>query len=252
MADGSRKPIARVAVGDRVAGGVVSKTYRTHDTDLIDVVVGGGAVIHTTSEHPFWSVSDDRWIGAAALSPGTALRSDDGAPVAVAAVRAVPGGQDMYDLTVDDAHTFFVFAGDHAVLVHNVSCKAIALGSGLFQYPDGSIRDAAGHFASSNGARVGAAAEKKVMDDLVADGHNVIRSQVATRGNGTDQLRYYDCAIDLGNGEIIGIEVKSGTATRGPAQKSFDDWIEAGNHPMTVGKYAGQYKVVGVQEIKVP
>jgi len=251
MADGSRKPIARVAVGDRVAGGVVGKTYRTHDIDLIDVVVTGGAVIHTTSKHPFWSASDDRWIGAADLAPGTALRSDDGAPVRVAAVRPVPGGQDMYDLTVDDAHTFYVFAGDHAILVHNVSCLAIDLGDGLYQYPDGSIRDAAGHFASSNGARVGAAAEKKVMDDLADEGHKVIRSQVATRGNG-NQLRYYDCAIDLGNGEIIGIEVKSGTATRGPAQRSFDDWVQAGNHPTTVGKYAGQYKVVGVQEIKVP
>jgi hypothetical protein len=77
---------------------------------------------------------------------------------------------------------------------------------------------------------------------------------VATRGvvNGKNQLRYYDCAIDLGNGEIIGIEVKSGTATRGPEQRAFDDWVQAGNNPATVGKYAGQYKVVGVQEIKVP
>jgi hypothetical protein len=252
MADGSRKPIARVAAGDRVAGGVVGKTYRTHDTDLIDVVVTGGAVIHTTSKHPFWSASDDRWIGAAALSPGTALRSDDGAPVSVAAVRVVPGGRDMYDLTVDDAHTFYVFAGDQAILVHNVNCLAIDLGDGLYQYPDGSIRDAAGHFATSAGTRVGAAAEKKVMDDLAAEGHKVIRSQVAVRGNVNNQLRYYDCAIDLGNGEIIGIEVKSGTATRTPEQKSFDAWVEAGNHPTTVGKYAGDYKVVGVQEIKVP
>ena len=224
------------------------------DGGFKDVVVSGGAVIHTTSKHPFWSASDDRWIGAADLAPGTALRSDDGAPVRVAAVRPVPGGQDMYDLTVDDAHTFYVFAGDHAILVHNVSCLAIDLGDGLYQYPDGSIRDAAGHFASSNGARVGAAAEKKVMDDLAAAGHKVIRSQVATRGvvNGKNQLRYYDCAIDLGNGEIIGIEVKSGTATRTPAQRAFDDWVQAGNKPTTVGKYAGKYKVVGVREIKVP
>ncbi len=251
MADGGRRAISRVAVGDRVAGGVVSKTYRTHDTDLIDVVVSGGAVIHTTSKHPFWSESADRWIAAASLSPGTALHTDDGSPVAVSEVRVVPGGRDMYDLTVDDAHTFYVFAGDRAILVHNVNCLAIDLGDGLYQYPDGSIRDALGHFATSAGTRVGAAAEKQVMDDLADEGYNVIRSQVATRGNG-NQLRYYDCAIDLGNGEIIGIEVKSGTATRTPEQRAFDAWVEAGNHPTTVGKYAGNYKVVGVREIKVP
>ncbi|WP_433374649.1 ricin-type beta-trefoil lectin domain protein [Actinoplanes sp. CA-142083] len=252
MADGGRRPIAEVAVGDRVAGGVVSKTYRTYDTDLVDVVVSGGAVIHTTSKHPFWSGSDDRWIDAASLVPGTALRGDDGSPVTVADVRVIPGGDYMYDLTVEGAHTFYVFAGDESVLVHNVSCKAIPLGNGLYQYPDGSIRDAAGKFVSSSGtARVGAAAEKAVMDDLAAQGYNVIRTQVAVRGNG-DQLRYYDCAIDLGGGNIIGVEVKSGSATRTAAQRDFDNWILAGNHPDTVGRYAGQYKVVDVREIKVP
>jgi hypothetical protein len=252
MADGGRRPIGEVEVGDRVAGGVVSQTFRTYDTDLIDVVVAGGAVIHTTSKHPFWSESDARWIGAADLTQGTSLRSDDGAPVSVADVRVIPGGHEMYDLTVEGAHTFYVFAGDHAVLVHNVSCKAIPIGNGLYQYPDGSIRDAAGKFVSSSGtARVGAAAEKAVMDDLANQGYKVIRSQVAVRGNG-DQLRYYDCAIDLGGGNIIGVEVKSGSATRTAAQRDFDNWILAGNHPDTVGRYAGQYKVVDVREIKVP
>jgi hypothetical protein len=88
------------------------------------------------------------------------------------------------------------------------------------------------------------------MDDLAAQGKKVIRSQVAVRANG--QLRYYDCAIDLGNGKLIGVEVKSGTASLTPEQRAFDDWIKAGNTAGTVGRYAGQYDVVDVMLINVP
>jgi hypothetical protein len=228
--------------------------YRTHDTDLTDVEVadasGATAVVHTTSRHLFWSDARGRWLEAARLTPGTTLRDAYGATVTVAAVRAVPGAQDMYDLTVDDAHTFYVLVGGDTVLVHNVSCLAIKIDDNVFQYPDGSIRDSAGHFVGSTGARVGATAEKAVMDDLVTQGLDVIRSQVAVRANG--QLRYYDCAIKLGGRKIIGVEVKSGGASLTPEQKAFDDWIRAGNTAGTVGNYADLYDVVDVLLVTVP
>jgi hypothetical protein len=238
----------------RDVAGLVSKVYRTHDTDLTDVVVadasGATAVVHTTSRHLFWSDAGRGWVEAARLTAGTTLRDAYGATVTVAAVRAVRGAQDMYDLTIDDAHTFYVLVGSATVLVHNVSCLAVKIDDNVFQYPDGSIRDSAGHFVGSNGARVGVTAEKAVMDDLVMQGHDVIRSQVAVRANG--QLRNYDCAIDLGNGKLIGVEVKSGGASLTPEQKAFDDWIRAGNKAGTVGNYAGLYDVVDVLLVTVP
>jgi hypothetical protein len=264
MADGSHRPISEVGVGDLVAAtdpdtgrsvaGLVSKVYRTHDTDLTDVVVadasGGTDVIHTTSRHLFFSDTEHQWVEAARLTPGTALHDAHGATVAVAEVRTIPGAQDMYDLTVDGVHTFYVLADGATVLVHNVTCARIKIDDDLYQYPDGSIRNGLGHFAGTDGTRVGAVAEKAVMDDLAAQGKKVIRSQVAVRANG--QLRYYDCAIDLGNGKLIGVEVKSGTASLTPEQRAFDDWIKAGNTAGTVGRYAGQYDVVDVMLINVP
>ncbi|MEV6105858.1 hypothetical protein AB0M28_14240 [Streptomyces sp. NPDC051940] len=34
----------------------------------------------------------------------------------------MPGTADMYNLTVEDLHTYYVFVGDTSVLVHNESC----------------------------------------------------------------------------------------------------------------------------------
>jgi hypothetical protein len=70
------------------------------------------------------------------------------------------------------------------------------------------------------------------------------------RGNG--QLRIFDGAIDIGNGKLIGIEVKSGGASLSSAQRNFDTWLNtSGSTAATVGNYAG-YDVVGVNMWNVP
>ncbi len=133
MADGSAKRIDQVEVGDRVAateitsGRVVSAEvsvlHRNFDSDLVDVEVEGAdgvrSVVHTTSRHLWWSVGRGGWVEAADLVAGDRLWSADGERVVVVDTRWVGGSDWMYDLTVDDVHTFHVLAGDTPVLVHN-------------------------------------------------------------------------------------------------------------------------------------
>ena len=104
MADGTRRPIAEVSVGDRVlatdtvSGRTVVRTvaglHRNHDADLVDVVVrdpsGAESTVSTTRRHRFWDDRRSTWVEARFLRPGDRLRSDDGSVVEVAAALAAP------------------------------------------------------------------------------------------------------------------------------------------------------------------
>jgi hypothetical protein len=136
MADGSRRPISQVGVGDLVtatdpASGQlrarqVTDTFK-HDTQrLVDVAVAGGGKLASTAGHKFYVV-DRGWTLVSDLRVGDRLRTPDGSVRAVTALHDRSGltPRTVYDLTVDDLHTFFVLAGATPVLVHN--CK-VALG----------------------------------------------------------------------------------------------------------------------------
>ncbi|MDQ0789958.1 polymorphic toxin-type HINT domain-containing protein [Streptomyces sp. B3I8] len=136
MADGSRRPISQVGVGDRVrsmdpdSGRLsdrrITDTFR-HDTRrLMDITVAGGGRLSSTAGHRFYVV-DRGWTLVSELHVGDRLRTSDGTVRPVTALLDRPGlsPHEVYDLTVGELHTFFVFAGATPVLVHN--CK-IALG----------------------------------------------------------------------------------------------------------------------------
>ncbi|CAB4924327.1 unannotated protein [freshwater metagenome] len=133
MADGTRKHIAEVKVGDYVlttdpVTGVlmmrrVTELHINHDTDLADVVVadakGQQATLHTTQRHMFWDDTRGAWTEAGELRPGDRLHDLVGGLVTVVGVHDYAGARKMYDLTVGGVHTYYVEAGDNAVLVHN-------------------------------------------------------------------------------------------------------------------------------------
>jgi hypothetical protein len=138
MADGSRRPINEVRVGDRVLATdpgtgrtttqPVTQLWRNRDTAQADVVATGRSgrtgTIRTTADHAFWSAGSGSWVEAADLAPGSRL----GAPaVTVGVVRAVGAPTVMYDLTVAEVHTYHVGVGDESVLVHNVTCPIVGL-----------------------------------------------------------------------------------------------------------------------------
>lgn len=133
MANGTRKPISRVRIGEwvlatdpvtgRTAGQPVEKRWRHEDVGLTDVRIAGGngsdGIVRTTAKHRFWSATTRAWTEAGRLSTGTALATADGSTATVAAVSSRAGTQAMYDLTVAGTHTYYVVAGTMPVLVHN-------------------------------------------------------------------------------------------------------------------------------------
>ncbi|MEU6063120.1 RICIN domain-containing protein [Streptomyces sp. NPDC047082] len=136
MADGSRRPISQVGVGDRLAAmdpatgrlqtRQVTDTFK-HDTQrLVDITVADAGKLASTAGHRFYVV-DRGWTLVSDLRVGDRLRTPDGSvhPVTALLDRSGLTPRTVYDLTVDDLHTFFVLAGATPILVHN--CK-VALG----------------------------------------------------------------------------------------------------------------------------
>jgi hypothetical protein len=96
-----------------------------HDTDLYDLKVRAGhrtAVIATTSNHLFWDASLNKWVPAAKLRKGEALKTPSGQR-AVAWGGKVPANPDgwMWDLTISRDHDFYIQAATTAIHVHNCS-----------------------------------------------------------------------------------------------------------------------------------
>lgn len=131
---GKTKPIGKIKPGDKVEAAnpddgkhrgarKVTATHIHDDTDLIDVEVrdanGTKSTLHTTSRHPFWDDTTHTWAPAGQLIPGHALNTASDQHVFVVSVRTVHGSSGMYNLTVDDLHTYYVLAGSTPVLVHN-------------------------------------------------------------------------------------------------------------------------------------
>ncbi len=124
LADGEDKPIDQVKVGDQVqatdpnTGNTEAKPvtalHLNQDTELADVTVtegnGNRAVLHTTQHHPFWDGTRHIWADAADLQPGDQLQTPHGVAT-VAGVRSFTGRHPMYNLTVQDIHTYYVVAG---------------------------------------------------------------------------------------------------------------------------------------------
>ncbi|MYS41282.1 RHS repeat-associated core domain-containing protein [Streptomyces sp. SID5998] len=138
LGDGKTKPIGAVKSGDKVATGdpetgkrrgsrTVTALLVHHDNDLVTLTVrdaeGRTSLVHTTSRHPFWDDTDHAWVAASNLIAGHSLRTATDGRAWVVAAEDEAGSADMYNLTVDDLHTYYVLAGKTPVLVHNSNCS---------------------------------------------------------------------------------------------------------------------------------
>jgi hypothetical protein len=78
------------------------------------------ATITTTADHPIWNHTDQEWQPVAALSVGDQLHTANGTQSTVVGILSYTEGQaTAYNLTIADAHTYHVIAGNTPVLVHN-------------------------------------------------------------------------------------------------------------------------------------
>ena len=114
LASGASVRIDELKVGDAVmaadpqAGekrGEQVEAVHEHQDALIVLVIDG-AQLRTTEDHPFWSVSDQRYERADHLSPGELVLTSDGRTATVdAVVDDEPLLAPAYTLTVSDLHT---------------------------------------------------------------------------------------------------------------------------------------------------
>ncbi|GAB3624637.1 hypothetical protein GCM10027418_27220 [Mariniluteicoccus endophyticus] len=213
MADGSRKPIEDVKVGDEViatdpeTGEQTAKKVEhvfVHEDTVIDLVVGG-EVITTTEDHPFWSVTDQRFERADELSPGEQVLGADGGVVTVSGLDLGSGRETLaYNLSVEGIHTYHV--GKGAVLVHNTCLMALrGWSSSRYQFGNAQFQlDKSGmsHILQRHHPRYwdGCAKTSQTFFDeamSIADVENAIG--VVARQNRTELMR-----IGAGTGRVQG------------------------------------------------
>src|SRR5690606_13176037 len=96
----------------------VTDTFSHIDPVLTELIING-EWIETTPEHPFYTL-EEGWLPADELKSGMHVRQADGDYELVWFKWNVQKDQEMYNFTVDTAHTYFV--GDGQWLVHN-ECK---------------------------------------------------------------------------------------------------------------------------------
>ncbi|GII61187.1 hypothetical protein Skr01_12720 [Sphaerisporangium krabiense] len=154
MADGTRKPIEDVKVGDNVvatdpktgrveAGPVTTLITGTGEKTLVEITVDidgrrGDRTdeITATAGHPFWLPELRQWLPAGELQPGAWLQTSAGTWVQVSTVKTSTRHQRVHNLTIEGLHTYHVVAGDQAVLVHNDGPGRDVLGDSNFPDPE--------------------------------------------------------------------------------------------------------------------
>jgi RHS repeat-associated protein len=132
MADGTKKPIDQIKVGDKVIAtdpktGERSARTVTHvwlHQDQLAKLVLAGETLTTTEDHPFWNATDRAWERADALAVGDSVLTADGRLAEVIRFDASTSSTGTaYNLTVAGLHTYHVGLG--AVLVHNTCGRGL-------------------------------------------------------------------------------------------------------------------------------
>ncbi|MFG2217397.1 polymorphic toxin-type HINT domain-containing protein [Streptomyces sp. NPDC048685] len=137
MADGTRKPIKDIKTGDKVLAtdpqtgetgprAVTALIEGNGEKQLVDLTIDTGQAQNTknghiiaTEGHPFWVPALHQWVEAGSLKAGQWLQTSAGTWVQITTTKDRAQSTKVYNLTVDDLHTYYVVAGATPVLVHN-------------------------------------------------------------------------------------------------------------------------------------
>ena len=131
MGDGSTKEIQDVKIGDKVLAHFPS-TGVSQIESVVDILQSqtkklirisfsenqNEATFRATGTHPIWT-QNRGWIEAQDIAPGDVLRSQNMETYEVSNVEIEHIYSKTYNLTVSNAHTFFVVPNGIPILVHN-------------------------------------------------------------------------------------------------------------------------------------
>lgn len=220
MADGTKKPISAVLVGDKVLATdtktgknnsrAVEAVFINYDDDLLDVVIetgSGEAAITTTDDHPFWDELERSWVKASSLDVRTRLHAANGTSVAVAATTRPPVRIGMmWDLTVGRDHNFYVVADGSSVLVHNCNAKTgpKPFGTGAHNLKIAEVAQSVGDGKVVAGGQTGTA-------------ERVVRTPAGLKGS-----RRPDITVEREDGSEYGINVGKQSRTGAPIKREAE------------------------------
>ncbi|WP_152513382.1 polymorphic toxin-type HINT domain-containing protein [Nocardiopsis baichengensis] len=156
MADGTTKAISLVEVGDLVMAAdpvtgerspqpVTAVIGSYGDKELVSLgfhdgtgITGAGGIT-ATGGHPFWVEDEQAWKEARDLDLGDEVIGPDGGVSRVTAAGTERRAQQVNNLSVANFHTYYVWTGSGAALVHNCKLKELNGPGRPFQTPKGLI-----------------------------------------------------------------------------------------------------------------
>ncbi|WP_436776508.1 polymorphic toxin-type HINT domain-containing protein [Yinghuangia sp. YIM S09857] len=188
LADGTRKAISDIRIGDQVtatdpltgetSAERVADVIVTHtDKDYTDVTVAtsnGVETITSTTHHPYWNHTTQLWTDAGDLKPGDQLRQPNGELLTVLVTRNYNQTITTYNLTVERVHTYYVSGHAVSVLVHNTNGASSEICQYANNLPRGQGIDAASRMTTTDGQEYFA--------------HNMNRSSPGATDYDTDQI----------------------------------------------------------------
>jgi hypothetical protein len=180
---------------------------------------------------------------------GGGLFSDVLAGMAVVGTEIIGGGPE--DPAADAASAAEVVAIEGTgEAVDAATAGADATDSAITGLDRGDGRDALGRFTGSGG--YGADQEAQGLQDYAdLTGRDPIPDRVQAKLPDSPQGRYYDGLARKPDGTYEGVEVKSGSASRNAAQRTFDGKVSPSN-PATATLRGQVIKITSVRVIKVP
>lgn len=121
--------------GTTVGKKMVATITSTASKNFVQVTVDtdgkkGDAVgaVTATGLHPFWVPKYQRWVEAGGFAVGQGVSFAGGAEGEITLIRRWTAVAPVFNLTVDDIHTYYVMSGDMPVLVHNDSPVSLRSG----------------------------------------------------------------------------------------------------------------------------
>ncbi|MEU6206246.1 LamG-like jellyroll fold domain-containing protein [Micromonospora musae] len=227
MADGTRKAISAVRVGDKVLA-TDPTTGRTEARLVTALIVGTGmkklvditvdvdgakgnraAQLTATEGHPFWLDNQGRWSEAKDLQPGYVFETADHRPASVAEVRKRSEWQTVYNLTVDGLHTYHVVAGERPVLAHNCNTSGVYTSEGLSE----SALEGAAIQARDSFAKQMSALSQRQRPTVVTAGYNVETGEFAAGASSTQGCAEV-CVANILGGDSSKIRFTAAVLTR--------------------------------------